>query len=129
MSPEAASIALALLSASPRPTLTTILLTRGTWFGLAYSKCLRIAGTTSLEYLMRRPRGLLSASGASASLIASRRRDGFAGGSGAGSAAGWVAGSEGAVAASASGASAWGASASVLSAAGASSAIAVGSAV
>ena len=47
-SPDAASIALAFVSASPRPMLTTIFSSRGTWFGLAYSNCLTSAGTTSL---------------------------------------------------------------------------------
>jgi len=47
MSPSAASIALALVRASPRPMLITILARRGTWFGLPYSNCLRSAGTAS----------------------------------------------------------------------------------
>ena len=38
-SPSAASSALALVRASPRPMLTTIFESRGTWFGLPYSNC------------------------------------------------------------------------------------------
>ena len=48
-SPDAASIALALVSASPRPMLTTILSSLGTMFGFAYSNCFMSAGTTSLR--------------------------------------------------------------------------------
>jgi hypothetical protein len=46
-SPRAASSALAFERASPRPMLTTILLSFGTWFGLPYSNCFWSAGTTS----------------------------------------------------------------------------------
>jgi hypothetical protein len=42
-------------SASPRPMLTTIFSSFGTWFGLAYSNCLTSAGTTSVVYSTRRP--------------------------------------------------------------------------
>jgi hypothetical protein len=45
---DAASIALAFARASPRPTLTTIFSSLGTWFGLAYSNCFTSAGMTSV---------------------------------------------------------------------------------
>jgi hypothetical protein len=47
-SPTAASIALAFVRASPRPTFTTIFARRGTWFGLTYENCFTRAGTTSV---------------------------------------------------------------------------------
>jgi hypothetical protein len=47
-SPTAASSALALVRASPRPMFTTILLTFGTCIGLRYSNCFWSAGTTSV---------------------------------------------------------------------------------
>jgi len=46
-SPSAASSALALVRASPRPMLTTILDRRGTCIGFLYSNCFWSAGTTS----------------------------------------------------------------------------------
>jgi len=47
MSPMAASRAFAFDRASPRPMLTTILLSFGTSIGLPYENCFWRAGTTS----------------------------------------------------------------------------------
>ena len=46
-SPVAASIALALVRASPRPMLTTIFESRGICIGLVYSNCFWSAGAIS----------------------------------------------------------------------------------